>query len=216
VRPGRLTTDINIDTLENVGGAPAEPPHLPAIDEQVRSRAAETSPPVDGRVDVQVLTPAEWRPLRTVRLRALQDSPHAFAATYQDEARWSEAEWRSTFDASVWLVARAGRSLIGLARSTPGEHAWQRNVESVWVHPDRRGRGVTRLMLQTLIDHEPPGVTELYAWVLDGNDAARNAYQRLGFVLTGERQPLPGSAGRRIEERLVLRIAGPVSPKAVS
>ncbi len=61
------------------------------------------------------------------------------------------------------------------------------------------------MMMQKLIEHEPHGVTELYAWVLDGNDAARRVYQRLGFVLTGERQPLPGSMGR-MEERLVLRI----------
>jgi RimJ/RimL family protein N-acetyltransferase len=61
------------------------------------------------------------------------------------------------------------------------------------------------MMVQKLIEHEPDRVTELYAWVLDGNDAARRVYQRLGFVFTGERQPLPTAPGR-MEERLVLRI----------
>jgi len=197
-------------------GALAEPPHLPpATGEQVPSHRAEAAPGGTpdlrsaGRrspdVDVLVLTPADWSQLKRVRLRALQDSPHAFASAYQHEARWSEDEWRSTFDASLWLAAGTRHDLIGLARSTPAERAWQRNVESVWVQPDRRRRGVTRMMMQKLVEHEPHGVTELYAWVLDGNDAARRVYQRLGFVLTGERQPLPGSMGR-MEERLVLRI----------
>ncbi len=201
---------------QNMCGALAEPPHLPpATGEQVPSHRAEAAPGGTpdlrsaGRrspdVDVLVLTPADWSQLKRVRLRALQDSPHAFASAYQHEARWSEDEWRSTFDASLWLAAGTRHDLIGLARSTPAERAWQRNVESVWVQPDRRRRGVTRMMMQKLVEHEPHGVTELYAWVLDGNDAARRVYQRLGFVLTGERQPLPGSMGR-MEERLVLRI----------
>jgi L-amino acid N-acyltransferase YncA len=197
-------------------GALAEPPHLPpATGEQVHGRRAD-APAADalevhsaGRrayeVDVLVLTPADWLPLKNVRLRALQDSPHAFASAYHYEARWSEDDWRSTFDASLWLAARARHGLIGLARSTRGDRVWQRNIESVWVQPDRRRRGVTRLMLQRLIEHEPDGVTELYAWVLDGNEAARRVYQRLGFVFTGERQPLPGSVGR-MEERFVLRL----------
>ncbi len=199
-------------------GALTEPPHLPpATGEQVPLlRAGPTPTPADALdprsavrsspdIDVLVLSQADWMHLKSVRLRALQDSPHAFASAYQHEARWSEDQWRSTFDASLWLVARARHGLIGLARSTPAERIWQRNVESVWVQPDRRRRGVIRLILQRLIEHEPAGVTELYAWVLDGNDAARRAYLRLGFVFTGERQPLPGSAGR-MEERLVLRI----------
>ena len=201
---------------QNMCGAPAEPPHLPpAPGEQVPLHRAEVAseeapdPRSTGRrspdVDVLVLTPADWSQLKSVRLRALQESPHAFASAYQHEARWSEDEWRSTFDTSLWLAAGTRHDLIGLARSTSAERAWQRNVESVWVQPDRRRRGVTRMMLQKLIEHEPGGVTELYAWVLDGNDAARRVYQRLGFVFTGLRQPLPGSMGR-MEERLVLRI----------
>ena len=197
--PGQLAFSSGTDILARVGGAPAEPPHLQGVTErQVRGRAAAA-------VDVRVLRPAEWPHLRGVRLRALQDSPHAFASHYEREARWSEREWRSMFDSATWLIAGNRHNLVGLASSTAAERAWQRNIESVWVEPRHRRRGVTRLLLKELVRQEPAVVTELYAWVLDGNEYARYVYQRLGFELTGQRQPLPGSPGR-IEERLVLRI----------
>ena len=159
------------------------------------------------RVRVGLLAPGQWRALRRVRRRALDESPDALAL-YEREPQWSAQEWRSTFDAALWFTADAGRRRVGLARSVrESGRPWQRNIESVWVAPAFRGRGIARLLIDTVAEHETSnGVTELLAWVLDGNDQARRVYRRLGFESTNVRQPLPGSPGR-IEERFVLRLA---------
>lgn len=89
------------------------------------------------------------------------------------------------------------RALSSTDRRTDGRH-----LESVWVDPLHRRSGVLRAILRYLADLEPD-VRTWMAWVLDGNDEARAAYERLGFESTGERQPLT-DAPRRVEERLRL------------
>jgi len=46
---------------------------------------------------------------------------------------------------------------------------------------------------------------ELHLWVVVGNAAARAAYDRAGFIATGEQQPVRGP-GNRVEERMVLAL----------
>ena len=67
--------------------------------------------------NLQLLSPVDWRVLKEVRLRALQDSPNAFMSCYDSELRLSDWEWRRMFDASTWVVARDAENVVGLARS---------------------------------------------------------------------------------------------------
>jgi hypothetical protein len=40
----------------------------------------------------------DWAAMRDIRLAALQDAPDAFAATYHQEASFTEAQWRARID----------------------------------------------------------------------------------------------------------------------
>jgi GNAT superfamily N-acetyltransferase len=153
-------------------------------------------------LNVEILAPTEWKILRDVRLRALKDSPSAFVSSYEVEAPWTEVHWRRRFDGALWVVARRGQRIVGLARSVrvQGRPAEERHLESVWVEPGHRKTGVTRALLRFLTEQDP-GVREWLVWVLDGNPDARHVYVRLGFVATGERQVLASGRG---EERLRL------------
>ena len=157
-------------------------------------------------LELHQLTPVEWPVLRAARLQALRESPHAFMSRYDHESRLSELEWRRLFDAATWIVAQEGEDVVGLARSV-GEPAtpWARHVESIWVAPTHRRRGVFRALLSALTDVERRmGVSDLLIWVLEDNQNAQRAYETVGFRLTGERQFLPGLG--RFERRLRLRI----------
>jgi ribosomal protein S18 acetylase RimI-like enzyme len=159
---------------------------------------------MESTVNLQLLGPSDWRVLREARLQALRDSPKAFASDYAHESQWGELEWRRTFALATWIIARKAESVIGLARSigepdTPGS----RHLESIWVAPDHRRRGVCRTLLHALAEKErQTGVTDLLLWVLEDNDGAQRAYEALGFELTGERQFL--KAAGRFEQRLKL------------
>jgi RimJ/RimL family protein N-acetyltransferase len=144
---------------------------------------------VESTLSLQLLTPADWSLLRAARLKALLDSPHAFTSSHINESGWREPEWRQQLDTGTWIIARKAEEVIGLARSTaePGCPA-TRNVDSIWVAPLHRGRGVCRTLLQALTEM---GVTELLLWVLEQNQDAQRAYDALGFEPTGESQFLP-------------------------
>jgi GNAT superfamily N-acetyltransferase len=154
----------------------------------------------------QLLAPADWRVLRAARLRALLDSPHAFTSNYALESNWGELEWRRVLTAATWVVAHEAGSVIGMAKAViEPELPAARIVESAWVAPTHRRRGVLRALLQKLAETASVvQVTELMLWVLEDNHDAQNAYRALGFEPTGERQFLP-TVGR-FERRLVLRV----------
>jgi ribosomal protein S18 acetylase RimI-like enzyme len=156
-------------------------------------------------LNLDLLAPADWRTFRAARLAALLDSPHAFTSSYACESDWSEFEWRRAFDAATCLVARETEKVVGLAMSVA--EPWRprmRHLESIWVTPTHRRRGVFRALLSELAKiNQRMGVTDLMLWVLEDNYDAQRAYRALGFEPTGERQFLP--AFGRFERRMRLK-----------
>jgi RimJ/RimL family protein N-acetyltransferase len=154
----------------------------------------------------RMLTSADWQVLRETRLRALRDSPHAYISRYRSELVWSESQWRERFDTAAWAVAVNRYDVVGLAGLVGDQPYEAHHVESMWVAPTHRNRGVSRILVNTMADlGRSAGLSHLLLWVLEDNIAARQAYARLGFVPTGERQPID-SAPRRFERRLRLDI----------
>lgn len=156
-------------------------------------------------LDIRLLGPADWRVLRDTRLRALSDSPAAFTAQYQRERRLSEAQWRRRLRAAAWVVATDRGVVIGMAGLVGGHPEEPEHVESIWVAPTHRNRGVFRSLLQAMVEiARAAQLSHLWLWVLEDNLRARTVYEHLGFVWTGERKPIDG---RRAACELRLRLA---------
>jgi ribosomal protein S18 acetylase RimI-like enzyme len=155
-------------------------------------------------LDIRLLGPADWRILRDARLRALIDSPGAFTSHYHLERRWSEHQWRQRFRAATWVVALERGTVIGIAGLVNDHPEEPEHVESIWVDPTHRCRGVSRSLLDTMVElARRAGLTELLLWVLEENLLARRIYARLGFEWTGERKPI--RPGHRCFERRLRR-----------
>jgi ribosomal protein S18 acetylase RimI-like enzyme len=154
--------------------------------------------------EVRELGPSDWSVLRDVRLRALSDSPGAFLSTYEREAALEADEWTKRLDDAAWLVATDGGEaigLVGLVEGSPPPGA--RYIESTWVAPAYRRRGVFRSLLARLVEiGRGKGLDSLFLWVVGNNDVARRAYASLGFVETNHVQHLDGD--NRSEHRLRL------------
>ena len=147
----------------------------------------------------------DWQALRDIRLAALRDAPDAFASTYAEQAAFEEADWRQriarggTFlafipeaDASDVPEADASEpaGLAGGYQQGPG------TVEliSMFVRPRARGRGVGEALIAAVLDWaRARNATSVHLWVTETNKPARLLYERCGFSLTGERQPLPSN-----------------------
>jgi RimJ/RimL family protein N-acetyltransferase len=179
---------------------------LPAI------REGDAMPDEPLAVRVHALEPADWEFLMTIRLRALKDSPRAFAGSYSTESSWDERRWRAEFADRTWYVACSPPVAhpVGLAREFRiAEVPEERHIESMWVDPGYRGRKVATAIVHAIIERvrQDPRVTTVSLRVLDGNDLARTVYERLGFCSTGHVEPLRlPEQELRFEERLTRRL----------
>ncbi len=140
-------------------------------------------------VRLAVLTPDDWGVWRSLRLRALAEAPYAFGSTL---AEWTgpgdrEDRWRGRLaDVGLNLVAYAGQEPVGMA-SGLAERPGEVEVISMWVAPEGRGRGISRLLLDEVrawAAHACPGAEVVLA-VRRDNHQARSAYAAAGFVEAG-------------------------------
>jgi GNAT superfamily N-acetyltransferase len=148
-------------------------------------------------VMVREVVAADWRALRDIRLEALRDAPAAFGSTYAREATFGEADWQRR-------ISRGGTFLGYLPEASASEPAgliggYSEEPEmvelvSMYVRPRARGRGVGEALIATVIDWAGArNAASVHLWVTETNKPARLLYERCGFSLTGERQPLPSN-----------------------
>jgi ribosomal protein S18 acetylase RimI-like enzyme len=150
----------------------------------------------------------DWARLRDLRLAALEESPEAFLSTYDEQVGWTEQDWRAEVTRGTWLVREVGGHPVALLGATPEADiaASERYLSYLWVAPSHRRHGVAReLVLEMLARLRATGVRRAWLWVLSGNRAAWQLYERLGFASTGDRQPLDKDPSR-YEERMTLSL----------
>lgn len=135
---------------------------------------------------------------REVRLRALQDSPSAFGSTFEREAQRPLPEWADRVARTAAGAERAmflafdGEECVGLAGCVEDDLGADRQLVSMWVAPSHRGSGVAGELVDAVLEWaDDVGARRVGLWVTRGNDRAQRFYERAGFRVTGDRQPLP-------------------------
>ncbi len=154
-------------------------------------------------VEIRRATPAEWKLYRELRLDALRDSPDAFASTLERERAFTRWTWMSRLASAVTLIARLdGRPVATATLIADRRLASGREIVAMWVHPDARGNGIARALLDHLgeIAHTD-GATRVALWVADGNDIARRVYLAAGFEPTGDREVIRDGLGEELLAR---------------
>lgn len=136
---------------------------------------------------VELFTPDQWERVRAIRLRALEDSGHAFGGTFEAESAEDEATWRLKFEKNDFLIASvdgvdAAMLYIEVLQGDFGATCW---IGGCWSDPNFRGKGLMRAMF-TFIDEQDKDwkVQGLGVWT--DNFSAIAAYENLGFVKMGE------------------------------
>jgi ribosomal protein S18 acetylase RimI-like enzyme len=152
--------------------------------------------------DIKLLTPDEWFKLRDIRLSALRESPDAFLATYEQEEKYNESQWRAEFDRGEWNIGLLEGNPVSLLGVTcePGTPAGACYFEYLWVSPECRRSGVASSMLTVIFGRlRHSGTATVFLWLLDGNEVAMNFYNTVGFARINHHQPLPERPGRSEE-----------------
>jgi GNAT superfamily N-acetyltransferase len=120
--------------------------------------------------------------VRSVRIAALTDAPDQFGSTLERElARDAEGWTDFVTRGALFLLERDGDA-VGIAGGLPDGDELE--LVSMWVAPDARGTGGGDALVQAVIHWA--GGRALVLGAIDGNEPARQLYERNGFVATGE------------------------------
>ena len=143
---------------------------------------------------VRATTITDWQALREIRLQALRDAPYAFASTHAREAAFAEDEWhrRATRDGSfLAFLPEVGPAGLGGGYFAAPDTA---ELVGMYVRPQARGRGVGEAIIEAVVGWAiRQGAVTVHLWVTETNKPARMLYERCGFTVTAERQPLPSN-----------------------
>ncbi len=151
---------------------------------------------------IRTLASDEWRTYQNLRLRALADSPDAFARTLPEEQGRQDTEWSARLASgagSRWdlpLVAEVDAEPLGLAwgriDQTDPDVAY---LYQMWVDPNFRRLGAGGMFLAAIVAWATAAdARHLNLGVTCGTPAMR-LYTCAGFKPVGKPKPIrPGSA----------------------
>lgn len=146
-------------------------------------------------VRVEQIAASEWERARDVRLRALQDVPNAFCATYERERELAPEDWQARLKnpGAATFIASDGEHDVGLVVGAEADH-WPDAVGlfALWVAPEHRGLKIAdQLVVQVVSWARARGYPRVLLDVADDNFAAIRLYERHGFAPTGARGGFP-------------------------
>lgn len=158
------------------------------------------------KIRVRALTEAEWDLFRSVRLRALQESPEAFVARHADEAGQSEDFWQERMARSRRLLAEVDGQPVGvvsLGTATDRPEAGQ--IFGLWVDPALRGAGVATALVRAGVDEAAKvGKNHVLYWVGTDNGRAVAFASGFGFRPTAERRAMRVASEADGEEEIMM------------
>lgn len=146
---------------------------------------------VGGNLEI-VLRPLDPRD-QTVLLdffRAVPEADRLFLADDVTDARLIEA-WcqKLDLDTTFPLLAVAGDRIVGNSTLHRQKGGWMSHIGRVRVvvHPEFRGRGIARALLDELIEIGTDiGLDKLDAEFMSGQELQMRAFEKLGFVRVAE------------------------------
>ena len=139
---------------------------------------------------VAVLGADDWELKRNLRLRALRESPAAFASTYERERLYTEPDWRGWPRDGIFFAAGGHSIACGWLPVAEPDVA---NLISMWVAPEHRGQRVAAALIDAVVEWaRTQDRDHLELEVAAGNEPARKAYERYGFEATDREPFTPG------------------------
>ncbi|KGL38311.1 GNAT family N-acetyltransferase [Listeria newyorkensis] len=140
-------------------------------------------------MEIRLLTTADVDQYVKIRLQALQESPAAFATSFEEEKYTALQKYEIRFQSpySLTFGAFSGGNLVGVVTLIREERIKTRhraNIVAMYVAPERRGSGVGKALIGTAIEQaqQLEGIEQVYLSVVTNNKQARKLYTSLGFV----------------------------------
>jgi ribosomal protein S18 acetylase RimI-like enzyme len=158
-------------------------------------------------VRIERLGSGDEKRLRSIRLRALHDSPDAFGTTGDEATALPPESWTEQLTILPTFIAVIDEEDVGIVRFCPdGKHPESGWLISMWVAPEIRRRGVGSRLIDTLTKFAfSAGFTRIELDVGDWNISAIALYASKGFEATGEKKAFDAPRNHIVEHRRVLK-----------
>ncbi|WNQ10651.1 GNAT family N-acetyltransferase [Paenibacillus aurantius] len=175
----------------------------------------------DAAMEIRLLGPEDAGRYKEIRLKALQTSPEAYSASYEEELAMSLEEWNRrlaanehTFTFGAILKSRlAGIATLVLGQKKKLAHRAQ--IVAVYVAPETRGKGLAKQLMTEAIKKakETERVEQIHLTVTASNEPARSLYAGLGFQTYGfDKQAIKLDSARYLDEELMVLYLDPPNP----
>lgn len=140
------------------------------------------------------LTPADAALWQSIRLEALLLEPQQFSSRHADWVDRPLADFAARLaTAAVWAIVESDQALAVACLTPDKDGAKLGWIESVYVRPEARGRGLARDVLAAVeAAARAQGLVELRLEVRAANSAARGLYAKLGFLELAQAGPSCG------------------------
>ena len=146
-----------------------------------------------GSITIRDATPADALPFRELRLEALQDSPIAFSADYQQNLNHPAKYWEDRLtlekDEATILLAEHEGKLIGMTGIARGGSPKTRHGAWIWgvyVTPEWRGLRVAEELINSCFTWaRARNIVLVKLGVAATNTSAIRCYERCGFSTYG-------------------------------
>lgn len=142
-------------------------------------------------IEIRLLSVADWKDYKEIRLEALESDPEAFGQTYRAALKQSDDLWKLRLaGVNLWVYAAfLGGEMVGITsgRREHGEKfAHVGIINSVFVQREYRGKGVAaKLLVKTLDRLKQEGLMKAKLTVVATQREAIQLYEAAGFEQVG-------------------------------
>ena len=143
-------------------------------------------------MEIRLLNPLDAEKYLDLRLGALQNSPEAFASSYEEEKDQPVERYKTRFQSedSFTFGAFDTGELVGvitLVKEKLIKLSHRANIVAMYVSPEKRGSGIGKALVREAIKKakELKDVEQVYLTVITTNEPAKKLYSLSGFEIFG-------------------------------
>jgi len=165
-----------------------------------------------GTTTIRDASLADAERFRDLRLFALQDSPTAFSADYETNARQTISFWKTRLkpaENSIIFVAEHDQELIGMTGIYKGDSSKTKHSSAIWgvfIRPEWRGLHIAEGLIELCCEWAKLREVEIVKLaVVSTNESAVRLYERTGFTVYGKEPNALFVNGRHYDELYMSR-----------
>jgi len=145
-----------------------------------------------GQIIIRDASLADAEQYRALRLFALKDSPTAFSADYEVNAKQPMSYWKNRLkpeEHGIIFVAENDNQLIGMTGIRKGDSPKTKHSAGIWgvfIHPEWRGLHIAEGLIEMCCEWAKLREVQIVKLaVVSTNESAVRLYERSGFAVYG-------------------------------